>query len=78
MSNNQEIVEFVIISFILTTVIFDPRVVLLEEIRCLSLSGVKVESHLCYQKLAGNVQNYVSWFKMADQNRELATTATEL
>ena len=41
MSNNQELVEFVIISFILTTTIFDPRVVLLGEIRCLSLSRVE-------------------------------------
>ena len=41
MSNNQELVEFVIISFILTTKMFDPRVVLLGEIRCLSLSGLK-------------------------------------
>ena len=41
MSNNQELVEFVIISFILTTTIFDPRLVLLGEMRYLSLLGVK-------------------------------------
>ena len=41
LSNNQELLEFVIISFILPTLIlFDPGVILLEEIRCLSLGGV--------------------------------------
>ena len=41
LSNNKKFVEFVIISFILTTVIIDPRVVMKGEIRCPSLSGVK-------------------------------------
>ena len=41
MSNNQELVEFGIISFILTTTIFNPRVILLGESRYLSLVGVK-------------------------------------
>ena len=41
LSNNKKFVEFVIISFILTTVIIDPRVVMKGEIRCLLLSGVK-------------------------------------
>ena len=41
LSNNKKFVEFVIISFILTTVIIDPRVVMKGEIRCSSLSGVK-------------------------------------
>ena len=41
LSHNQELVEFVIISFILTTTIFNPRVILLGEIRFLSLLGVK-------------------------------------
>ena len=40
MSNNKKIVRFVIISFILKTVIIDPRVVMKGEIRCLLLSGV--------------------------------------
>ena len=41
MSNNKTFVRFVIISFILTTVIIDPRVVMKGEIRCPSLAGVK-------------------------------------
>ena len=41
LSNNKKFVEFVIISFILTTVIIDPRVVMKGEIRCPSLAGVK-------------------------------------
>ena len=40
-SHNQKLVMFLIISFILTTIIYDPRLVLLGEIRCLSFSGVK-------------------------------------
>ena len=39
LSNNKKFVEFVIISFILTTVIIDPRVVMKGEIRCPSLRG---------------------------------------
>ena len=41
MCNNKKFVGFVIISFILTTIIIDPRVVMKGEIRCLLLSGVK-------------------------------------
>ena len=41
LSNNKKFVGFVIISYILTTVTIDPRVVMKAEIRCPSLSGVK-------------------------------------
>ena len=39
--NNQELLLLVIISFILMTLRFDPRVMLLGEIGCQSLLGVK-------------------------------------
>ena len=41
LSNNQEHLELVIISFILMTIILDSGVMPLGEIRCLSLLGVK-------------------------------------
>ena len=40
MSNNQEPLEFAIISFIFMTFLFDSGVILKEEIRCLSLKGL--------------------------------------
>ena len=41
LSNNQEHLELVIISFILMTIMLDSGVIPLGEIRCLSLLGVK-------------------------------------
>ena len=40
--NNQELLQLVIISFILVTLMCGSRVILQGEIRCLSLLGVKV------------------------------------
>ena len=45
MSNNSEILEFVIISFILVTLKFDLRVILLRETRCLSLPGINLRGN---------------------------------
>ena len=39
--NNQELLQLVIISFISVTLLFDSGVILLGEIRCLSLLGCK-------------------------------------
>ena len=49
--NNQELLEFVIVSFLLVTLMFDSGVILWGEIRCQSLLGVKglnvmVEQHI--------------------------------
>ena len=49
--NNQELIEFVIVSFLLVTLMFDSGVILWGEIRCQSLLGVKglnvmVEQHI--------------------------------
>ena len=41
LSNNEEFLGFVIISFILMTSMFDPEVKLLGVIRCLSFLGIK-------------------------------------
>ena len=41
MLNNQEILQLVIISFILMTLMFDSGVILKGEFRCWSLSGIK-------------------------------------
>ena len=41
LSNNQELIEVAIIPFILMTLMFDLRVILLGEFRCLSLIGRK-------------------------------------
>lgn len=41
---NLEDLEFVIISYILITLLFDSGMMLLEEVRCLSLSGLKVRN----------------------------------
>ena len=41
LSNNQELLEFVIISVTLITLMFDSGVILLGEIRCLSLLHTK-------------------------------------
>ena len=41
LSNNQELIEVAIIPFILMTLMFDLRVILLGEFRCLSLTGRK-------------------------------------
>ena len=43
LSNNQELLEFAIISFILTTLMFNSGVKLLGEIRCSSLFGLKLK-----------------------------------
>ena len=40
--NNQEVLQLIIISFILVTLMFDSGVILKGEIRCWSLSGIKV------------------------------------
>ena len=48
--NNQECLEFLIISFILITLMFDSRVILLGEIRCFSLLEVKGLKHLLQAK----------------------------
>ena len=39
--NNQQLLQLVIISFIFVTLMFDSGVILLGEIRCLSLLGCK-------------------------------------
>ena len=39
--NNQEVLQFIIISCILITLMFDSGVMLKGEIRCKSLSGIK-------------------------------------
>ena len=39
--DNQEVLQFIIIAFILITSIFDSGVILKGEIRCKSLSGIK-------------------------------------
>ena len=39
--NNQEVLQFIIIAFILITLMFDSGVILKGEIRCKSLSGIK-------------------------------------
>ena len=49
--NNQELLEFVIISFLLVTLMFDSGLILWGEIKYWSLSGVKglnvmVEQHI--------------------------------
>ena len=44
-SNNSEILEFVIISFILATLKFDSRVILLRETRYLSLLGINLRGN---------------------------------
>ena len=44
-SNNSEILEFVIISFILVTLKLDSRVILLRETRCLSLPGINLRGN---------------------------------
>ena len=41
MSNGQDLIEFVIISFIIITLMFNSGVILPREIRCLPLLGVK-------------------------------------
>ena len=41
---NLEDLEFAIISYILITLLFDSGMMLLEEVRCLSLSGLKVRN----------------------------------
>ena len=40
MLNNQEVLQFIIIAFILITLVFDLGVILEGEIRCQSLSGI--------------------------------------
>ena len=48
-SHNEEPLEFLIISFILMTFVFDSGIALLGEIQCLSLLGgqrVKIMTHL--------------------------------
>ena len=47
LSNNQEFLETVIISSILSALKFDSGVILLGEIRCLSLLGVKWLNGIC-------------------------------
>ena len=39
---NQEVLQFIIISFILMTIMFDSGMILKGEIRCWSLLGIKV------------------------------------
>ena len=46
----QELLQLVIISFILMTLMFDSGVILKGEIRCLSLSGIKgLNNTRCFQ-----------------------------
>ena len=47
-SHNQELLELVIISFILVTLMFDLGVILWGEIKCWSLLGVKVLKYSVY------------------------------
>ena len=50
--NNQEVLQLIIISFILMTLMFDSGVILKGEIRCLSLSGIKgLNNTRCFQSL---------------------------
>ena len=63
--HNQEVLQLIVISFILMTLMFDLRVILKGKIRCWSLSGIKeLNSNSCiYQCLDRKCRYYLSTSK---------------